>query len=197
MEEIDENYFKQSLLWKVLYNPSSSLTDSYNNPNVSALKIILNQNKRTPRAIMTYLKGEKDIDFKLYIQPSNETEADEVMKKDWKENAFVVPFVNKKFSMESWLKTAIISSLKFDKTIVVLFPSRTNAAWFHDFVFKDSKHIWIQGKLIFDGFTTQSINASGLALFSRSTISEQTKKDLNQTFGLCEEVEKENNEGIK
>lgn len=49
----------------------------------------------------------------------------------------------------SWVKKAYEESLKSDREIVLLIPSRTDTAYFHDYIYKKAEIFFLKGRIKF------------------------------------------------
>lgn len=62
-----------------------------------------------------------------------------------------VNFVNPPYSRKiAWIKKAM-QQMKKGRTSIMLLPTATDAAWFHDLIMKFAKIRFIRGRLVLDG----------------------------------------------
>jgi len=113
---------------------------------------------RTPKKIYAELDGEFHFDFDPC--PTNPTF--DGLKIDWGKCNFVNPPYGREIA--AWCKKAYEEHLK-GKTVVMLVASRTDTAWWHDYIMKADEIRLIRGRLKFDGYSGSAPFPSAVIVF--------------------------------
>lgn len=67
--------------------------------------------------------------------------------------------------LPAWVRKCYEESLKPGTTVVMLIPSRTDTAYFHDFIYHKAELRFIRGRLHFQGCRDAAPFASMLAIY--------------------------------
>lgn len=82
--------------------------------------------------------------------PKYYTEKDNGLAKDWcGERVYCNPPYGKEISQ--WVKKASEEAAKPNTLVVMLLPSRTDTAWFHDYIYNKATVYFVRGRLKFVG----------------------------------------------
>lgn len=87
---------------------------------------------------------------------------DDGLSKEWTGNCWMNPPYGREIG--KWMRKAYESSLA-GATVVCLIPSRTDTAWWHDFVMKASEIRYVRGRLKFGGVKGSAPFASSIVVF--------------------------------
>jgi len=95
------------------------------------------------------------------------TKADDGLAQDWQGE---IVFCNPPYGREvkKWAKKCYEESLKLDTTVVLLVPSRTDTAWWHDYIMHAAEIIFIRGRLKFGDSKNSAPFPSALVVFKNS-----------------------------
>lgn len=93
------------------------------------------------------------------------TEEEDGLKQDWSKD---IVFMNPPYGREigKWVKKAYCESLK-GATVVCLIPSRTDTAYWHDYVMKSEDVRFIRGRLKFGGGKGSAPFPSAIVVFRK------------------------------
>ena len=94
------------------------------------------------------------------------TKSQDGLLQDWVGNCWMNPPYGREIS--KWIKKAYDSSRK-GATVVCLIPSRTDTAWWHDYVMRGEVK-FIRGRLKFSGSTNAAPFPSAVVVFRPETI---------------------------
>jgi site-specific DNA-methyltransferase (adenine-specific) len=111
--------------------------------NAKGLMSSLRLDWKTPKSL--YAQLDKEFNFDFDPCPTNPTF--DGLKIEWKERNFVNPPYGSE--LPKWIKKAF-EEWKKEKTIVLLIPSRTDTAYWHDYVMQAQEIRLIRGRLKFD-----------------------------------------------
>lgn len=118
-----------------------------------------NQDRRTPLALF----NEIDVEFHFDLDPCTSTSKPnnlntpnyflfpekDGLKEDW--SMYKSAFVNPPFKdAKSWIKKCLEESKK-GVTVVLLLPSKTETAWWHDYALKADEIRFIRKRVTFEG----------------------------------------------
>lgn len=151
---------------------SSSCLSDEQDLSFTSLNTIVKQLTRSPETlrIMTQNKygyqGVIDGNDKTIPASRNPLEV------DWWDSTFAIACYS---DVKSWVKKAC-EEASVGRTVVMLIPARTCAAWFHEYVLKQASEIqFISGKVTMDG----NINGTSdcLAIYNRSRPRVKPKED--------------------
>ncbi len=124
-------------------------------------------NWATPLAF--YQNLDREFNFQVDVCASAENTKCSMYYKDaegltraWASPAFMNPPYGREIS--KWVKKAYEESLQ-GVTVVCLVPSRTDTAWWHDYIMRASEIRFIRGRLHFDGYTTGAPFPSAIIVF--------------------------------
>ena len=93
------------------------------------------------------------------------SKADDGLSKSWGgETVFCNPPYGRQIKW--WIKKAYEESLKPDTTVVMLIPSRTDTAYWHDYVMRAQEIAFVRGRLKFGGSTNPAPFPSAVVVFS-------------------------------
>ena len=118
----------------------------------------LRTNWKTPKALFEVLNTE----FHFDCDPCPTHPRVDGLESDWGNINFVNPPYGKEIS--KWIQKGYQEFLK-GKTVVFLLPSRTDTAWWHDFVMKATEIRFIRGRLKFDDQKNPAPFPSVIAVF--------------------------------
>jgi len=113
---------------------------------------------KTPKFLFQALNAEFHFDYDpcpVYPQVDG-------LKNDWGNINFVNPPYGRE--IKKWIQKGYLEFLK-GKTVVFLLPSRTDTAWWHDFVMKATEIRFIRGRLKFDDQKNPAPFPSVIAVF--------------------------------
>lgn len=105
----------------------------------------MSQEWRTPRAFYQALNSEFDFDFDPC--PTETDYALDGLSCDWGDRNFVNPPFK---DIKEWIRKGYREHLK-GKAVVFLIPSRTDTAWWHNYIMKASEIRFIRGRLRYEG----------------------------------------------
>jgi len=114
----------------------------------------------TPREIYADLDAEfhfNDDPCPLYEHPQREG-----LEREWGTSTFINPPYGRQLG--KWMRKAYAES-KRGKVIVCLIPSRTDTAWWHDYVMKSDDIRFIRGRLRFNGAKAAAPFPSAIVVF--------------------------------
>lgn len=115
------------------------------------------QNWKTPKAFYQALDSEFHFDF----DPCPEDPGFDGLMTSWGS----VNFVNPPYSnLKKWIEKGFLEHMR-GSVVVFLIPSRTDTAWWHDYVMKANEIRFIRGRLNFDGFKNNAPFPSCVAIF--------------------------------
>lgn len=132
-----------------------------------------NQDRRTPLSLFEELNKE----FHFQLDPCTSTEKPgnlgtphyflypekDGLKEDWYPYGSV--FVNPPFKYATkWICKAMEESKK-GATVVILLPSKTDTAWWHDYALKASEIRFVRGRVTFEEYKDPFIIGIALIIF--------------------------------
>lgn len=79
--------------------------------------------------------------------PSFFTKEDDAFSKKWNTNFFMNPPLDNKKQLYEWVRAAHLNQEEFDVNAVLLLPAWTDSKWFHEFLVKKTKLIFLKGRL--------------------------------------------------
>jgi site-specific DNA-methyltransferase (adenine-specific) len=123
---------------------------------------------RTPKALYQALDAEFHFDY----DPCPAKPKVDGLASEWGNINFVNPPYGKE--IRKWVEKGFEQYLK-GKTIVFLLPSRTDTAWWHDFVMKAHEIRFIRGRLKFDDQKNSAPFPSAIAVFKHKEYGKQNK----------------------
>jgi phage N-6-adenine-methyltransferase len=101
------------------------------------------------------------------------TTAEDGLSKNWQgETVFCNPPYGRE--IKGWIKKCYEESLKPDTTVVMLIPSRTDTAYWHDYVMKAAEIIFVRGRLKFGEATNSAPFPSAVVVFENNKTPELT-----------------------
>lgn len=123
----------------------------------------------TPQALFNELNAE--FGFTLDAAASHEnykvvpyfTERDDALTKDWLGTVWLNPPYGKQ--IKDFIAKAYFESQKHGSTIVCLIPSRTDTAYWHDYVMKAKEIRYIRGRLKFNNHKNSAPFPSAIVIF--------------------------------
>ncbi len=123
----------------------------------------------TPPAVYADL----DAEFGFNYDPCPLTNLDEALVADGLLSEWgTITFCNPPYSeIKDWIRKGYQEWLK-DKTVVFLIPSRTDTAWWHDYVMEATEIRFIRGRLKFGDATTSAPFPSCVVVFESRRVSE-------------------------
>jgi hypothetical protein len=124
---------------------------------------------KTPKALYRVLDAEFGFDF----DPCPDKPTINGLESDWGNVNFVNPPYGKEIT--KWIQKGYGESLK-GKTVVFLLPSRTDTAWWHDFVMKAHEIRFIRGRLRFDDQKNSAPFPSVIAVFKNKNHGKQNRQ---------------------
>ncbi|KKN24265.1 hypothetical protein LCGC14_0896580 [marine sediment metagenome] len=77
------------------------------------------------------------------------TQEEDGLAKPWRGKVFVNPPYGR--GIKWWIRRCYVAAGSTASLVVALIPSRTDTAWWHDYVMKASEIRFIRGRLHFDG----------------------------------------------
>ena len=113
---------------------------------------------KTPKALYQALDAEFCFDY----DPCPTVPKINGLVGDWGNINFVNPPYGRE--IKKWIQKGYLEFLK-GKTVVFLLPSRTDTAWWHDFVMKATEIRFIRGRLKFDDQKNPAPFPSAIAVF--------------------------------
>lgn len=122
---------------------------------------------RTPEMVRMLLQEQYRFTGTLVASGKTPAEEKALFEGEWPERAFVVP--GKAVSVMHWLTRAIERRDARGLFSCVVIPVRTNTRWFHELCLSKGEVIFVQGRLKFPGFKTQSAEASALVVYDPQT----------------------------
>lgn len=126
----------------------------------------------TPQWLFDKLNSEFNFTLDACADKSNHkckkyyTEDDDGLSQDWSDE---VVWINPPYGKEQklWIKKAYNEWREHDVTSVMLIPSRTDTAIFHDIIFPCASQIrFIKGRLKFSGHSNSAPFPSAIVIFS-------------------------------
>lgn len=120
------------------------------------------QNWKTPRKFYEELDKEFAFDFDPCYADGKVTWDNSGLAVEWGQSNFVNPPYSE---CAKWCKKAWIEAQK-GKTVVMLIPSRTDTAYWHDFVMKASEIRFVRGRLKFDDQKHNAPFPSAVVIFN-------------------------------
>ncbi len=115
-------------------------------------------NWKTPKAVYQTL----DAEFTFDCDPCPKNPKSDGLSIDWGECNFVNPPYGTEIG--KWVKKGYEEALR-GKIVVFLIPSRTDTAWWHDYIMKASQIRFIRGRLKFDDQKNSAPFPSCIAIF--------------------------------
>ena len=91
------------------------------------------------------------------------TKEDNALTKEWKGRCWMNPPYGR--NIKYWVKKAYESSRDNGAFVVCLLPSRTDTAWWHDYVLPYGEVTFIRGRLKFGGATNSAPSPSAIVVF--------------------------------
>jgi hypothetical protein len=129
----------------------------------------LRGNWKTPKALCQSWEAEFGFDY----DPCPTQPTFNGLESDWRKVNFVNPPYGKEIT--KWIRKGYGESLK-GKTVVCLLPSRTDTAWWHDFVMKAHEIRFIRGRLRFDDQKNSAPFPSAIAVFKNKNYGKQNRQ---------------------
>ena len=123
----------------------------------------LRTNWKTPKAIFEALNSEFHLDY----DPCPTSPEVDGLESDWGNINFVNPPYGKEIN--KWIQKGYAEFLR-GKTVVFLLPSRTDTAWWHDYIMKATEIRFIRGRLRFDDQKTPAPFPSAIAVFKQKEV---------------------------
>lgn len=124
---------------------------------------------KTPRALYQALDAEFHFDYDpCPVKPKTDG-----LKGNWRSANFVNPPYGKEIT--KWIQKGYEENLK-GKTIVFLLPSRTDTAWWHDYIMKADEIRFIRGRLKFDDQKNSAPFPSVIAVFKHKNYGKNRQK---------------------
>lgn len=115
-------------------------------------------NWKTPKALYQALDAEFNFDF----DPCPPNPKFDGLNIEWRTVNFVNPPYGK--DMYKWIEKGYNEFL-FGKAVVFLIPSRTDTAWWHDYVMRATEIRFIRGRLKFDDQENSAPFPSAIVIF--------------------------------
>ncbi len=113
---------------------------------------------KTPKEVFDKLDSEFHFDF----DPCPSNPNFDGLGVEWGHSNFVNPPYGREIG--KWIKKGFEEAQK-GKRVVFLIPSRTDTAWWHDYVMKAEEIRFIRGRLRFDGSSQGAPFPSAIAVF--------------------------------
>ena len=113
---------------------------------------------RTPE----YLYKKLDSEFHFDFDPCPTDPQFDGLNTDWGKSNFVNPPYGRE--IRKWVRKGYFESLK-GKLVVMLVASRTDTAWWHDYVMKADSIRFIRGRLRFDGINQNAPFPSAVVIY--------------------------------
>jgi site-specific DNA-methyltransferase (adenine-specific) len=139
---------------------------------------------RTPKNVIKLLTNE----FGPLFDPCPVDPSFDGLKIDWKLRNYMNPPYGRKIG--DWIKKGYEESLK-GNLVIMLLPSRTDTAWFHDYVLKANEIRFIRGRLCFNDEGNPAPFPSMIVIFHGRFINQiqiSESKDQNDGIQLKEHV---------
>ncbi len=124
---------------------------------------------KTPKALYQALDAEFCFDY----DPCPTVPKINGLVGDWGNINFVNPPYGRE--IKKWIQKGYLEFLK-GKTVVFLLPSRTDTAWWHDFVMKATEIRFIRGRLKFDDQKNPAPFPSAIAVFKSDKYGKQNRQ---------------------
>jgi hypothetical protein len=124
---------------------------------------------KTPKALYQALEAEFHFDH----DPCPVNPKIDGLKSDWGEVNFVNPPYGKE--IRNWIEKGFQEHLK-GKTVVFLLPSRTDTAWWHDFLMKAHEIRFIRGRLKFGDQKNSAPFPSAIVVFKKKNYGKQDRQ---------------------
>jgi len=105
---------------------------------------------------------ELDEEFNFTFDPCPTNPKFNGLERDWGKRNFVNPPYGREIG--KWCKKAVEEWRK-GKTVVMLIPSRTDTAWWHQYIMQATEIRFIVGRLKFDNFKTSAPFPSAIIVF--------------------------------
>jgi DNA N-6-adenine-methyltransferase Dam len=113
---------------------------------------------KTPKALYQALDAEFNFDY----DPCPARVKVNGLESDWGNVNFVNPPYGKQIT--NWIQKGYQENLK-GKIVVFLIPSRTDTAWWHDYIMRADEIRFIRGRLKFDDQKNSAPFPSAIAVF--------------------------------
>ena len=96
---------------------------------------------------------------------------DDGLKQDWSGN---VVFCNPPYgrAIKEWVKKSYEESLKYNTTVVMLIPSRTDTIYFHEFIYGKAEIRFIKGRLKFGDAKNSAPFPSIVVIYRNNEVSD-------------------------
>lgn len=130
----------------------------------------LRTNWRTPKALFQAL----DAEFHFDHDPCPTRPQADGLESNWGNINYVNPPYGREIS--KWIQKGYGEFLK-GKTVVFLLPSRTDTAWWHDFIMKATEIRFIRGRLKFDDQKKPAPFPSAIAVFKAKTYGKPNRQE--------------------
>ena len=128
---------------------------------IKGFHMIFQQLRKTPDLIRLLLQNEFHFDGVVNAYTPG-VDIETLLATEWYPSTFVIPHYS---NARVWAVKCVEERNK-GKTVVCLFPSRTNTEWFHDYVIGEAKQIrFIRGRITMPGHTTQSPYADSICVY--------------------------------
>ena len=115
---------------------------------------------QTPREVIRSLEQE----FGMLCDPCPSNHTFDGLKVEWGPVNFVNPPYGRKIG--AWIKKGFEEAQK-GKTVIFLIPSRTDTAWWQDYIMKAQEIRFIRGRLKFGDSKNGAPFPSAIAIFKR------------------------------
>jgi site-specific DNA-methyltransferase (adenine-specific) len=97
------------------------------------------------------------------------TEAEDGLTKTWQgETVFCNPPYGRE--IRHWVKKCYEESLQPDTTVVMLVPSRTDTAWWHNYIMRAAEIIFVRGRLKFGNSKNSAPFPSAIIVFKNNKL---------------------------
>ncbi len=186
MIPINERNRERDLLTQLVSIDKTKL-GAADDEQLESFSLLFKKVKRTPDMIMYMLMRECALKFDLVgdFYKQTDQEAIAALESPWEGNSFVVPKIvtkNPLLKIERWLQKCIDECTNNRRTVTIIIPNYTDAAWFHNLVLPNAKIMFIQGRLIFPGHKVSSPTGSIVALYAPETMAALESLDPAPSF---------------
>lgn len=127
----------------------------------------------TPKPFFTRLNAEFDFEIDLAATEDNAlcpaffSPAQDSLSQTWTTSPGKAAWLNPPYgsSIPAWVEKAYRSSVENGATVVVLIPSRTDTAWWHDWAMKADEIRFVRGRLRFEGAPSSAPFPSSVLIY--------------------------------
>lgn len=123
---------------------------------------------KTPRAVYQTL----DAEFHFDHDPCQITPSCDDLNSEWGDRNFVNPPYGRQ--LRKWIAKAWEQAQK-GRTVVLLIPSRTDTAWWHEYVMQADEIRFIRGRLRFDDCKNNAPFPSAIVIFGSQGTSDEIR----------------------